>query len=227
MKKFALATLLTGTVACGAFAQGSLNGVTALFSADSIVLPGADATNPNDFNQTYYGGSSPANVTFALYYAASAAVSASQVTSINSDNGTVGGGDAAQAALTADGFTFVSTPNYTTSTTALATYSVNSGTIQSGPDELGLVGVPTGGSGWLAVVVSGTGAYAGYSGVLVWNQANLGGNPLLATPGLTATVAQDPAGQNLVLTAPSVPEPATMALAALGGASLLLFRRKK
>ncbi|HUC85517.1 MAG TPA: PEP-CTERM sorting domain-containing protein [Candidatus Acidoferrales bacterium] len=32
-------------------------------------------------------------------------------------------------------------------------------------------------------------------------------------------------GQNLVLT--TVPEPGTLALAALGGASLLMFRRKK
>jgi len=53
----------------------------------------------------------------------------------------------------------------------------------------------------------------------------LGNGALIPTPNLFAAAA--PALQGFQLGPVVVPEPATMALAAIGGASLLLFRRKK
>jgi hypothetical protein len=226
MKKILLTGVVGALGVTGAFAQGSIDALTSIFSADQIVLPGADATNPNNFNQTYFSG----NVTIALYYAASSSATAAQVSSINAFDGLAGGGTSALAALTADGFSEVSVPgnNGAGTTVGAGSYTVTSGTITSGPDTVGIYGsgVTANGSGWLALVVTGTGAYSAYSGVLVWDQPNLGGDPNAPTPGTPADVVQDPAGVNLVLTT-SVPEPGTIALACLGGASLLMFRRKK
>jgi hypothetical protein len=67
------------------------------------------------------------------------------------------------------------------------------------------------------------GGWIGQSGI---GSGVLGDGASLPTPTLLGTGPGQVGGLLLGLT-PSVPEPGTLALAALGGASLLLFRRKK
>lgn len=77
---------------------------------------------------------------------------------------------------------------------------------------------------WLASpnLVAGQTYYIGESAVGSQTAGNGGSIP---NPGLFGTVSPGISGFTLGLV--TVPEPGTMALAALGGASLLLFRRKK
>ena len=144
-------------------------------------------------------------------------------------SGTAGGGAAALALLATDGFTLASaSPSVNSLTTGALTYGVTDGGISSGPDGVGLLGVPTGGTGWIAMYAVGNAAdaYNGYSGVISWLQG-LGGNPnQLPTPGLPTATVTDPSGINLVLTT-SVPEPSSLALAGLGGFGMLMAMRRK
>jgi hypothetical protein len=212
MKKILLATVVSAAAATGVFAQGSVDNVTGLFNFTSLTDPGGTA----------YSG----NVTIALYYAATASVQASQVTAINSAaNAGIALGD-----LASDNFAEASVPTVTGTTVGAGTFNFSGGAPSSpAGDEMGLVGVPTGGSGWLAVVITEVGgANPGYAAVIAFNQANLGADPNAPTPGQPGDLPADYTGSNVALSSTSaVPEPATMALAALGGASLLMFRRKK
>jgi hypothetical protein len=220
MKKL-VTTLAVAGVAAGAFAQGSVTQIQNMFSSDGITAQGANAADPASAT-TWFSGT----VTIALYYAASASVSAGQASTINTLDATAGAAALAQA-LT-DGFVLDSATTTAGSTAGGVTgYTVTTGGITAGPNTIGLLApAPTSGNGWLGMLVTEVGgANDGAQGFIVWSQGNLGGNPTTTPAGIPATIAVDPAGLNIVLT--PVPEPATMALAALGGASLLLFRRKK
>ena len=225
MKKIIVTTLATSCVALGVFAQGSVTQVQNMFQTDGITTPGANASNPAlaDGSLYYSGG-----VNVELFYAASGSLTQTQINAINALDGTAGGGAAALALLMSDNFTLVSATTTAGSTAGSLAYTASGGALSTGPNTIGLLSpVPTGGSGWLAMYAVGSGGtYNGYSGVIAWSQSSLGGNPTTTpTPGIPSNIHQDPAGLNLVLT--TVPEPGTMALAGLGGLSLLLFRRKK
>jgi hypothetical protein len=175
--------------------------------ADGITTPGLNATNPASATTRFTG-----NATIALYVPGLEAVT--QINAINALDGTGDGGAAAVALLGADGFVEVSATSLTGSTAgAVSGYVVDNGAFSEGPDTIGLLyPVPTGGSGWLAMVVTAVGGqYNGYEGVLAWWQPNLGGNPWTGSP---AGIVADPAGLNLVLT-PVTPIPAPGTLASI------------
>lgn len=79
-----------------------------------------------------------------------------------------------------------------------------------------------GASGWFYVKGIGVGGLAGYSGQTP-NFQNSTGNPGATPPGLPSDLT---GWSSPVLLSP-IPEPSTIALAGLGIASLLLFRRRK
>jgi hypothetical protein len=208
MKRTITTLLITTALASGAFAQSSLTSVLNTFSNDGITTAGPAATDPNNASTWYYG-----TVNISLYYAPLASVSADQIADINSVDGTLVGCEAI-GTLIQDGFTLVSATTLGGSTAGSLSYNVSEGYFADGPDQISLLApVPDGGSGWLAMyAVAVGGDNDGNSGVLAWEQDGFGGD-----------IDTDPTGLNLVM----VPEPATMALATLGGASLFLFRRRK
>ena len=221
MKKIIVTTLATTAMALGAFAQGSLGQVQGMFSNDGITTQGANASNPN-LATTWYTG----NIALELFYA-STATTAAQIATINALDGTPGGGLSAFMLLGSSGFSLVSSTTLLGSTAGSLAFPVSGGGFNAAdPNTIGLLApAPTAANGWMALYLVGSGgAFNDFSGVLAFAQ-NTGGSPVSAPPGTAAVMAKDPAGLNLVLT--QVPEPTTMALAALGGASLLLFRRKK
>jgi len=115
-------------------------------------------------------------------------------------------------------------------------------TALNGDGSLAVSGIAGGGNahfvilGWSASIGSTLAAVtawynAGANNAFIGQSAvstalTIGDGGLVSTPNVTGTGAGQLGGFTLGLT-PPVPEPGTLALAALGGASLLLFRRKK
>jgi hypothetical protein len=218
MKKTLITTLATSALAYGAYAQGSITQVQGTFSTDGVTTYGANASNPNTAT-TYYTG----DITLELFYASTASVTQAQINAINALAGV--SGSQQLGLLTSDGFSLVS--EGAGSTAGGLTYVVNEGGFTAADaNTIDLLSpAPTGAAGWIAMYAVGDGGtYNGDSGVLAFAQ-NTGGNPTTVPAGTPSTMLVDPAGINLVLT--PVPEPGTMALSALGGLSLFLFRRKK
>jgi hypothetical protein len=223
MKKLIVTSLATTAVAVGAFAQGSLSQIQNMFSSDGITTQGVNASDPNTATTWFTG-----NVSITLYSAASSAVSSGQASTINTLDATSGVSALAQAIT--DGYVAVSSSTADATVAGPVTGFVISdgGITAASPNAINLLApVPSNGSGWLGMLVTEVGgATPGAEGFITWSQASLGANPFVAPVGPSAVVDVDPAGVNLVLTT-SVPEPGTIALACLGGASLLMFRRKK
>ena len=225
MKKLIVTTLATTAVALGALAQGSIGTVSTLQTG---LTYGVGQSDPNTAANWYVG-----NISLEVFYAPLASDTQIQINAINLLDGTPGGGVAALALMTslADGFVLASSSTLHGLTLGAVTDAVGSGPngtgyFNNGIGSVGLPGAATGANAWLAFYAVGTGAYAGYSGVLAFAN-NTGGNPNASpTPGLPANITGiDPLNLNLDLT-PAVPEPATMALIGLGSLSLMLFRRK-
>jgi len=227
MKKLILTTLATAAVASGAFAQGSISQMQIMFVADGITTPGPGAQTPG-VATTYYTGS----VALELFYAPSNSTSLANIAAINALDGTAGGGAAALTLLGTDGFTLVSSTNLSTTTVGngvgSVVFPVSGGDFSAAdPNQVNLLSpAATSANAVIAMYLVGDAADAfnGSSGVLAFLQ-NTGGNPYITPAGTPSTMAVDPEGLNIVLE--PVPEPTTIALATLGGASLLLFRRRK
>jgi hypothetical protein len=223
MKKLTVTTLATMAFALGAFAQGSLDNVQSVFSSLGITTGLNQLTSSSG---AYFTG----NVDLEILYSATA--TAGTITALNALDGTASGGTALSVAENTDGFSVVSATTVTGATPGFiggSTVAISGGDLTGAdPNEVGLLTVPTGGSGVLALygIVVG-GAFNNDSGLIAWTQAQLGGNPN-GTPvaGTPAHIDQDPSGENLDLVS-SVPEPATLAFAGLGGLSMLLIRRRK
>jgi len=225
MKKTILTSLITACVATGAFAQGSISGLGNIFNATALTF-GLAQGNPN--NATAYYNSATFNI--SVYYAATANVTAGQITAINALNGTSNGGATAFALLGTDGFTLQSATTLATSSpTAGAVSASYNGNQFTTPNQINLINTPTLTTAWLAFyIVSTTVGTSGWSDVVAFS-SNTGGNPYAATPGTPQVLAKDPWGAtiNPDLTTAPVPEPTTLALAGLSGAALLAIRRRK
>lgn len=232
MKKLALIAMASTAAAFGVHAQGSLNGLETMFSAEGITF-GVGQTSTSNASQ-YFSG----NVDLEILYSATA--TAGTITALNALDGTAGGGAAALALATgSDGFVvdstqttgvgsptgFIQGKNASSTVAVSSNTSLNDGVANEIPNVIQLAGSQT--SGVLAIyMVAVGGAENGWSGLLAWSQGAIGGNLNGAPPGIPSGIQQDPAGKNLDLTT-SVPEPATLAFAGLGGLSLLLVRRRK
>ena len=224
MKKIILTTLALSLGVVFGYSQGTvtINNTTSTFfistnnGVSSGVTRGASGNFYYTVLTTAYTGSAPATSLAAL---------------INSSIWTWTGVTGSQNALTAGGIT-ANTSQAATGWSLPAT-----GLYSGGPTNyytiVGWSSVE--GTSWLSVsnliATTGltTGGYFGLSSVAFQvagganslNAVSLFGDPtLIAGAGLSS-------GFQLNIVSSAVPEPSTMALAALGGASLLLFRRRK
>jgi len=226
MKKQIAVALASSALVSGALAQGSINVDAQLSnfgSAGGITTQGANATSTASATTWLnIAGATGNNFSLSVYYVTSGNfVNNYSLSAINSLLNTTGGATTALTELAADGFALA--------TAAPVLGNVNNGSFNFAPPVVALANAPTSGNGYLALYGQAVGgAFNGYSGVIAFANA-FGGNPSATPAGSPATLSGwNTLNENLVLSPSApVPEPATMALAALGGASLLLFRRRK
>jgi len=228
MKKQIITALALTSLAAGAYAQGSIAINWAGPNGTGITTQGANATS-TDNATTWFDGT----VSLQIYFAPTA--TGAQLNAINSYLNVSGGAASAIALLGTDGFVEAETTTLKGSTVGAVSGSVTGGSLAFA-SSIGLSavsGLNPGANGYIALVateLTATGTpklgAAGWQGVIAFAN-NVGGNPnATPTPGTPANLTGwNTLNTNLVLS--PVPEPATMALAALGGASLLLFRRRK
>jgi len=230
MKKTLLIVTLATAVVGSTYAQGLVsfgNGSASKFSTNAVVGGAASGVTATAANQSFY---------YALFYSATATTvngSAGAVipsgtstgTYVNSDaNWTYGG---LTGTNTSAGRFFSASPNPDLSSTITG---VAGGAVAnlvllgwSGNIATTLAGLET----WLAAnPAGGTGPnqYIGESTVAVGVVAGNGGG--IPTPAIFGTAANT-MNPLLLGEVPTVPEPGTLALAALGASSLLMLRRKK
>jgi len=210
MKKL-IVTAAATALAVGAFAQGTI-----IFGDNGFNSGVALNTAAN-----YYSGGTSVTIE-AWYLNATVLPSAVVINSLNGVNSS-----AAIAGLTTDGFT--AGPS-----SAVVMTSGNSGSFSFGTATLTGLPIHTA-TAVIAIEASTVIGGITYAGVIDFVNAvgdplhtPIAGTPAPLNPSWDAITPQNDPGDsayNLVMT--PVPEPATMALAGLGGLSLLLFRRRK
>ena len=211
MKKVVLTSLATLGLALGAFGQGAI-------FIDNVNAAGYLNIGDDIATATHYTG--PMYV--EIWYKNDPATAAD--TAINSLNGIKGQAPAAYAMLTADGFTLATHINATDAAAKPA-----SGGVLSGFDVLQIPGINRVGNAagntlfgvvfWTGNSPTLPGGVNG--GVLTFNNPT-SDYTLQPPPGAPA---MDNWPVDLVMT--PIPEPGTFALAGLGAAALLIFRRRK
>lgn len=217
MNKLVITGLATVSLAASAFAQGGIN-LDSSAAAEGIVQHGI--SGPSASGWAFYSGAAGIQIWY-LNDSTGATISA-----INS--ATPAG---AYAALTADGYTVATT--FTNATVTGGGFTLGDlrqpGISGTGPVSLAVVS-------WLGTAGSWNAAAAanGNGGVLAFLQTvnNYATAPTLSDPSIGQDLLGNPTpgGFNttdLVANTITVPEPATFALAGLGAASLLIFRRRK
>jgi hypothetical protein len=232
MKKLALTILAVAGITGVSFAQGYVQwnsspgqfvvGVTnsTVYSSLSTTLGGGQSTGTG---ATGYTSSSASSLFYYTLLASTTDTSASTTLTDLANNWTSTGlvmtnGTFANGRINPVSPTLAATVSYTTTTEfELVAWSANLGTSYATVlNEL---------KNWTTVgsTIQGT-AFFGVSSAsaILPSSSSAVGTSLFGT-----TAIYNPSTSPLELYALAVPEPGTMALAALGGASLLLFRRKK
>jgi len=217
MKKLLVTSLISGVLAGSVFAQGTVNLAlqttrTARYTTDGLL---ADAIAIPVGNPAIIGTYGQLNIT--AYYAS--AGTASPFTASAASLIPVGWTESANflsAITTAAG--------WTPSTTFTLANAAGSSTV-----ELMFVGWSGTFSDWNSAFAAGTGLVgwtgsALSTGALAWSNGT--GAPNASPPVIATAVLTGAAGYNGLVLAP-IPEPSTIALAGLGAAALLIFRRRK
>jgi hypothetical protein len=219
MKKQIFTILAAGSLSLSAFAQGSvsINDYLPPYYP-GVTTQGANAINTQTATTWFTG-----TLSLSIYYAASATTN--QLNAINAYLNQTNGYAYALALLGTDGFVKASTTTLTNGIVGSVSGTVTGGQFAFSPSAIGLTGVPSSTSAYLALVATVVGGtYNGYSGIIAFANST-GGSPLGGAPGTPALLTGwGTLNENLVLS--QVPEPATLALLGFGGLSLLLFRRK-
>jgi hypothetical protein len=226
MKKL-IATIALAGLAASVFAQGYVNmgnGATTTVSTNGTVNYLGQAVSAGGTGLTTGSGGAPQGYYYALLvqsYSGSGPFAATGITTLGAEGWLVSG--------------------------AYATNSLSAGRFGGGTDEPTTANAAPGADlqyivlGWSANESTGANAATILASLSSGNWANLNGWVGISSVGQVASLAGAPPatastlfGTSPGITSPfqldsvqTVPEPATMALAALGGASLLLFRRKK
>ena len=233
MKKLIVTIALLSSAYCSSYAQGWVffnNGTTTKVSTNSVVNGAATGTtfaNAGTTATTYY---------YALFYSLTSNSVAGSTSAVVGTNGTY--------AFNATGWSFASTAfgsDYATNTTSTGRFN----TEVADPANSQGTGIPSGAAqyftviGWSANIGNTWGnvqsylANPGFNGwvgqSIVSGLITPGTGGLSSPPSIFGTATGLITGFTLgeVLGVSAVPEPGTLALAALGGASLLLFRRRK
>jgi len=210
MKKIILSLAISSMAAYGAFAQGTvyaINGSGLLISTNGVTSGETQSSAGGYYYALLIDSSTPTSanpLTGGWTY--------SGVTLTNLVNGVISGGTSA----TANGWAVNTYDNY-----EIVGWSTDGGTYSTWAQV----------SAALSNGLTGAGLQSGsYYGISAEGNAEPGGGspalPVWHLFGTTDSAQGDPVG-GFVLNEVTVPEPGTMALAALGGASLLMFRRKK
>jgi len=215
MKKTILTTLATMGMALGVFAQGAID-LNNQATAGGIVLNGTSGSSLSGL--AYYNGAGGLEVWYKNG-------TATDLSTINSFNTAGGNPSSAYSALTANGFSLATSFSQVPGGLASAGFALG---------QLNIAGVsPAGSQISMAIAVwDGSGstfASGAHSGVLAFTMPTI---DYTITPALTAKDLSAGTGgfntSDLILnTASAVPEPGTFALAGLGAAALLIFRRRK
>jgi len=209
MKKLTLTIAAVIGLSLGAYAQGYLYLTDANIN-QNLSTNGTSTTTANLFygNLTFYLWAAPSNSTYTA--------DASAINTLNQSGNSSG----AVAALTTDGFTPELLPNNSFSTNQTVTAN-NNGLFNFG--SIQIAGITTGNG----LIVNGDTILAlefttanGLAGVIAF--PNWAGNGTTS-----ATLAGWGNFINQAELLSPVPEPASLALAGLGGLSMLLFRRRK
>jgi len=210
MKKLALTSASVMALALGAFGQG------AVFVDNS--------TSTGSLSQTAQGNYYTGTANIEVWYLNSTAASDANINSLNGSSALVGGVSANVAAynfLTADGFTLA---------TQILGVSVGDGVI-SIPTALEIAGITLANGGALFGIAawtqgsSFTSTPGGFGGVLTF--FNPTSNYTVPPPGTPVPPALNNWNPDLVMTPITVPEPGISALAGLGAAAMMIFRRRK
>lgn len=217
MKKTIVTVFGAVGMAAGVFAQGSV-----LVDNTAPYNPGLSIGASQAAGQ---GNSFSGNYTFQVWYLNAASVPSN----VTSDSNLTTTGLTAYNNLTSDGFTLAAT--YTDQNITAG----NAGAFSLG--ELDIPGITPAGSTEVFALVSwaenldGSGTpsatFGGYGGVFAFLNPTANYTtppPNTPTPAFLTGWA---GGNDLVMVPVSVPEPATLALASLGGLSLLALRRRK
>lgn len=229
MKKTLLTITAIVGVAAGAFGQGQL-----FFDIPSSTGVNSVTSNPNDPDaggSDFFLNDGTGILTFSVYYATNSGSVLANAAAINTDDRSASTLTAGLALLNAD---FTQEAFGTTLGTEALTQNieVDYGDLdvpQQGNYDVGTgANIASGSSGLYAILVTYAGGYEGFQ---VLNGAGIGTPAVYNVGGgqsSAASMVNEWANQSLFMAVPTAsPEPTTLALAGLGGISMLFMRRRK
>jgi len=222
MKKL-VATLSLAALATGAFAQGFVTianngGVTAVNTMTQGVLAKTGTAASSFYYDVLINASTVTTIDASLQGLAAAGWSDSGLTAVNG-TGALGAGK-----MTAVNTSSSAWAASTEMSAIVIGWSGNLGTSVSNA-LAAVAGGHLGSTGWTGGTITGT-EYVGYTTIATAVSGSTAGTAAALFNSLTSASVPVPISGTTTLFA-AVPEPGTMALAGLGVASLMIFRRRK